>query len=70
MLNKIRLLGKAGKILKAARDDSQGVISASKPLAKKALGKISASAISLGEKGKKIAESLSEDSQEDKKDRA
>ncbi len=58
MFNKIRLLGKAAKLIKSAQEDGGSLIQSSKPLAKKALSQISKGAISLGEKGKKIAEGL------------
>ena len=64
MLNKLKLLGKAGKLLKTVHQERESVIKASKPLAKKALGKISKGAIALGEKGRKIAEGLGEDPQQ------
>ena len=58
MFNKIRLLGKAAKLIKSAQKDGGSLIKNSKPLAKKALGQISKGAIALGEKGKKIAEGV------------
>ena len=58
MFNKIKLLGKAAKLIKSAQKDGGSLINTSKPLAKKALGQISKGAIALGEKGKKIAEGL------------
>ena len=58
MLNKIKIIGKAVKLIRTAQEDGGSLINNSKPLAKKALGQISKGAIALGEKGKKIAESL------------
>ena len=64
MLNKLKLLGKAGKLLQTVHQERESVIKASKPLVKKALGQISKGAIALGEKGRKIAEGLGEDPQQ------
>ena len=55
MLNKKKLLGKAGKLLKRVQEEGKVVVNASKPIAKNMLGKISEGAVTLGEKGKKIA---------------
>ena len=62
MLKKIKILGKASKAIKSARKEGGNIIQNSKPLAKKALGKISKGAIALGEKGKKIADGMSVES--------
>ena len=58
MFDKKKILGEAAKLLKAARHEGEIAINASKPLAKKALGKISEGAVNLGHKGKKIAEDI------------
>ena len=58
MFDKKKILGKAAKLLKAAQHEGEIAINASKPLAKKALGKISEEAVNLGQKGKKIAEDM------------
>ncbi|MCH2061279.1 MAG: hypothetical protein MK183_11690 [Verrucomicrobiales bacterium] len=62
MLKKIKILGKAAKVIKSAQEEGGTIIQNSKPLAKKALGQISKGAIALGEKGRKIADGMSGES--------
>ncbi|MCP4848855.1 MAG: hypothetical protein GY899_13010 [Verrucomicrobiaceae bacterium] len=64
MFDKKKILGKASNLLKTARQEGGTAINASKPFAKKALGKISEGAIHLGNKGKKIAEDFNATSQD------
>ena len=69
MLDKKKLLGKAGKLLKFARQEGKAVFNASKPVAKNLLGKISEGAVALGEKGKKLAADINTDRQSPGKDK-
>jgi hypothetical protein len=58
MLNKKKLLGNAARLLKLVQQEGKVVVNASKPMAKNVLGKISDGAVTLGEKGKKLAEDM------------
>lgn len=69
MIDKKKILGQAGKLLKAAQQESESIINASKPFAKKALGKISDGAVSLGKKGKQIADDLNASPRDRDKDK-
>ncbi len=69
MLNKKKLLGKAGKLLKLAQQEGKAIVTASKPVAKNVLGKISEGAVILGEKGKKLADDINTTRQSQGKDK-
>ena len=69
MLNKKKLLGKAAKLLKLVQQEGKVVAKASKPIAKNVLGKISDGAVTLGEKGKRLAEDMNTNRQSPDKDK-
>tara|TARA_B100001250_G_scaffold413620_1_gene448360 strand:- start:2034 stop:2243 length:210 start_codon:yes stop_codon:yes gene_type:complete len=65
-MDKKKITEQAGKLIKIAQREGKTAAKASKPIAKKWLGKISSGIVALGEKGQQAASEMKTD--EERKD--
>lgn len=66
MIDKKKITERAEKLIEIAQREGKTAAKASKPIAKKWLGKISSGIVALGEKGQRVASEMKTD--EEKKD--
>ena len=61
MIDKKKIAERAEKLIEIAQREGKTAADASKPIAKKWLGKISSGIVALGEKGKRVAYEMKTD---------